>query len=246
MLLQYKTIGLITIMWTLLPFNTRANDSLVNEYQSNSISIKEINQDNWKKAIEGISYRDKIKPARKEKKIPKENNQDKERSTSSQNIRSNLATIVLILIVGGISFLLFRFALGKYIFPVTASTSSSGTVKATEIAQLEEDLNLYDPSQLIEKAIFAQDYRLAIRLYYLKTLRQLSLKRVIEWEKRKTNYDYLQELSFSSLKHDFEQLTQVYERTWYGNQQLGKYEFQQIQPQFDYLVSKINLTILNS
>ncbi len=244
MFLQYKTIGLIAIIWIFLPFYIKANDILVQEYQRNPIAVKKIDQNDWKEAIEGINYVDKIAPARKKKNVHKEDNQNT--SASVQKVRSRLATIVLMLIVGLIVFLLFRFALGKYIFSTASNTLIAGTVKATEIAQLEENLNLYDPSQLIDKAIQAQEYRLAIRLYYLKTLHQLSLKELIEWEKRKTNSDYLQELSSSDLKDDFEQLTQVYEHTWYGNQQVGEYEFQQIQPKFDYLVSKINLTILNS
>ncbi len=244
MFLPYKTIRLIIIIWIFSPFFIKANDVLIEEYQKSPISVKEINQNDWKKTTEDINYDDKIKPARKKKNLAKEDNQNDD--TPMQHLRSILATIALVLITGLIGFLLFRFALGKYIFPTAKNTSIAATIKATEIAQLEENLNLYDPAQLIEKAILTQDYRLAIRLYYLKTLRQLSLKELIKWEKQKTNYDYLRELNTSDLKIDFEELTQIYERTWYGRQQIGGYEFQQIQPKFDYLVSKINLTIINS
>ncbi len=244
-MLRYKTIFLIIIMFGSLPFSMKANDTPNEKYQKTPVFKKEINKNDWQKAIEGIDYTGNIIPARKKK--PKENNQNKEQSNLlMQNLRSNTAKVILVAIVGILFFLLFRFALGKYILPVAANKNSASIIKATEISQLEENLNLYDPSLLIDKAIVARDYRLAVRLYYLKTLRQLSLKNIIKWEKRKTNYDYLQELSSSDLKDDFEQLTQVYERAWYGNKELGTYEFQQIQPQFDYLVSKINLTILNS
>ena len=106
--------------------------------------------------------------------------------------------------------------------------------------ELEENLQQNDPTNLIKAAIALGDYRLAIRLYYLKVIRQLSLNGHITWERRKTNRTYLNELESTELKTAFRAATSVFERVWYGNREIKNTDFKAIEPQFQQLLNAIS------
>jgi hypothetical protein len=73
-----------------------------------------------------------------------------------------------------------------------------------------------DFDSAIALAVSGGHYRHAIRLHYLKALRQLSDSGQIHWSPEKTNIDYAEELTGKSLSDDFERITRVYEYAWYG------------------------------
>lgn len=90
-------------------------------------------------------------------------------------------------------------------------------------------ISFYDE---IEKAISAGNYRLATRLHYLQLLKKLSDKGYIDWKINKTNIDYVTETSGKSFNDIFSRLTFNFEFTWYGEKQLSKEQFLQIQSEF--------------
>ncbi|WP_461453474.1 DUF4129 domain-containing protein [Mucilaginibacter sp.] len=69
----------------------------------------------------------------------------------------------------------------------------------------------------IEKALNQHNYRLAIRLLYLSTLKQLNDRQLIEWQLEKTNSAYLIELKDANQKQTFGILTRQFEYVWYGD-----------------------------
>lgn len=81
---------------------------------------------------------------------------------------------------------------------------------------LEEDIHELEFDPLIRDAIARKQYRLAIRLLYLRTLRLLSEARMIQWRREKTNMEYLFELKAQELRNDFSDLTLLFEQCWYG------------------------------
>ncbi len=60
------------------------------------------------------------------------------------------------------------------------------------------------------------DYRLAVRLGYLLTLRALADRDLIRWLPDKTNHQYLHELPAGPLRAQFAPLTRQFEVAWYG------------------------------
>ena len=80
-----------------------------------------------------------------------------------------------------------------------------------------EDIHEMDFEKLLKEATDAKNYRLAIRLYYLWSLKMLADTNHLHWEPGKTNFDYLLELGSSPLKGGFRQLSYYFEYTWYGN-----------------------------
>jgi hypothetical protein len=68
----------------------------------------------------------------------------------------------------------------------------------------------------LEKAIAQQNYRLGVRLLYLKCLKQLSDADLIKWQIDKTNNAYINELTNPNQRQVFKTLTLQFEYIWYG------------------------------
>ncbi len=81
----------------------------------------------------------------------------------------------------------------------------------------QENIHEINFDNAINDALDVSDYRLAIRLQYLKTLKMLSLGELINWKPNRTNYSYVSELERYPYQADFAQITSYFEFTWYGD-----------------------------
>ncbi|MNS08842.1 hypothetical protein D3C72_403100 [compost metagenome] len=97
---------------------------------------------------------------------------------------------------------------------------------------LHEDVRIMDFDKLIADAIDNRNFRLAVRLYYLKTLKELNNRSMITWKPEKTNHNYITELSALHLKEGFQQMTHQFEFVWYGEFDLAENEFNAIRQSF--------------
>ncbi|MES2651571.1 MAG: DUF4129 domain-containing protein [Bacteroidota bacterium] len=95
-----------------------------------------------------------------------------------------------------------------------------------------ENIHEIEFDEQIEKAISSSNYRLAVRLLYLKTLKQLSDRELIVWQAEKTNQAYVLELSNKIQKQDFAALTNQFEYIWYGEFFINKASFEEIDNSF--------------
>lgn len=91
----------------------------------------------------------------------------------------------------------------------------------------QEELNI-DPDLMISEAIRNKEYRTAVRYYYIRSLRQLAGKEMIEWQASKTNRQYIKELSEPEIKKPFEKLTLLFEKAWYGGTALEEAHFEEV------------------
>lgn len=86
----------------------------------------------------------------------------------------------------------------------------------------------------IADAVSAKDYRLAVRLLFLRSLKQLADAGLIDWKADKTNTDYARELKNTEHKHGFMHVARQFEYVWYG-------DFPVAEP----LYGQINISFIN-
>lgn len=117
------------------------------------------------------------------------------------------------------------------------------TAKATsiELPYSESLENIHEISfeEEIERSIKAHNYRLAVRMLYLKCLKKLSDAGMIEWQIDKTNSAYVNELINPDKKNQFSFLTRQFEYVWYGEFYIDAREFQQLQNSFQEFSRKM-------
>ena len=99
-------------------------------------------------------------------------------------------------------------------------------------SELVENIHEIDFEKLIGEAIEKKKYRLAVRLYYLKTLKKLTDNDLIHWQINKTNVDYMREMQTQTLHNDFRQLTHWFDYVWYGSFELNAESFADIEAHF--------------
>jgi hypothetical protein len=103
------------------------------------------------------------------------------------------------------------------------------SVSQAEIDEIEENLHKAELLDPIQRAIAAGDYPMAVRLYYLSMLKELSVRNYILWKRDKTNGAYLRELAGSPLFPTVQEVTLVFERVWYGKVELTRTDFDQLE-----------------
>jgi hypothetical protein len=96
----------------------------------------------------------------------------------------------------------------------------------------EEDIRQMNFGQMIEETKKENNYRLAIRYYYLWLLKRLANREIIDWHWEKTNGDYLYEIKDNNLRKDFEYLSYVYEYSWYGDFPIDEAAFSKAEKAF--------------
>tara|TARA_B110000285_G_scaffold18001_1_gene17561 strand:+ start:135 stop:974 length:840 start_codon:yes stop_codon:yes gene_type:complete len=93
---------------------------------------------------------------------------------------------------------------------------------------------------LLEKALANNDFRGAIRLYFIFIIKDLSEKEWIRWEKKKTNFSYLTEMRSRPQYESFNEVVSIYELVWYGNYSVEKEDFNSLEPRFKNLLNSLN------
>lgn len=96
----------------------------------------------------------------------------------------------------------------------------------------EDDIHAVDFEAAITEAVESGNLRLAVRLWYLSTLQQLSGKGIIDWRPGKTNYAYLRELGATPYAAEFSRLTTDFEYCWYGDAPVEPARYGALQQRF--------------
>ncbi len=108
-----------------------------------------------------------------------------------------------------------------------------------ELTEDEDIIQNKDIQQLIHQALQNNNYRLAIRYYYLFVLKKLSDLELINWESQKTNTDYIKELNDAGLKDQFKVITKLYDYIWYGSFEVNEKSYQQAEKEFQSISNRI-------
>jgi len=95
-----------------------------------------------------------------------------------------------------------------------------------------ENIDETDFDALLKKAIQHGDFRLATRYYYLSSLKKLSQKELIKYDKDKTNTEYQFELQNKELRHKFSYVAYIYDYVWYGEFPVDQVKFNVIENKY--------------
>lgn len=111
----------------------------------------------------------------------------------------------------------------------------AGKARAVEVPYRETTDNIHeiDFNAEIDKAIAVANYRLAVRLFYLYSLKRLDEAAVISWLPEKTNQAYLAEIADPGQRAQFGRLTRQFEYVWYGEFFIDKDNFNRLKVDFD-------------
>jgi hypothetical protein len=80
----------------------------------------------------------------------------------------------------------------------------------------EENLHALNFDAEIAAATQKKNYRLVVRLYYLKVLHLLNEQKQIEVKAGKTNHHYSYEIEDAAVLHSFNKLSRLFDYAWYG------------------------------
>lgn len=102
-----------------------------------------------------------------------------------------------------------------------------------------ETIENTDVQTLIDQAESSNDFRLAIRYYYILVLKSLTLKNLIRFEENKTNNDYLNEISHLKFSNQFAYTSYLYNYIWYGEFPLNLEQYQIAKQRFRTLIDEM-------
>ena len=144
--------------------------------------------------------------------------------------------IVYILMGGLVIYLLIRVLINE-------KFNSIFTKKAKSIIDIdlaEQHIENIDLDALLSDAIKQGEYRLAIRYQFLKVLKLLSQKNLIDWHFEKTNSDYQQEIEKPDIKARFKEVAYIYDYIWYGEQEIDTNKYNAANALFGLLSNRLN------
>ena len=164
-----------------------------------------------------------LKPEREKK---------QQRFPSSIKLRnlSWLQPLIWTLIIGGFTAVLIWYLA---ISNITLFRKAAKKMEPVVAEGVTEDIFSLDYEAEIHKAVSEQNFRLAVRLLFLQTLKKLSQKSIIQYQTSRTNSDYLLQLFNTSYYKDFFKLTRNFEYTWYGQMPLQEPSFAVMKNDFE-------------
>ena len=112
------------------------------------------------------------------------------------------------IIIGGLFWYLKRYGSNKILERSPSDFITSGL--------MPENIHELDFASLINDAEKNQNYRWAIRWYYLNYLKQLDERGIIAWATHKTNTNYRREIKSEEQRIKFSQIAHLFEDAWYG------------------------------
>ncbi len=199
----------------------------------------ELQEDKWERTVEEVDYEESFWEPDDDDEEEQNQQQDSDESSSDKNSGDgfSLGPLKYVFIISVILGLL-------YLIILMANNWRKGSIAHQKITgdELEELESLSDPEadieqfnldRMLESALKLENYKLALRIQYLKIVQMLSESGAIDWKKEKTNYDYVRELKEHPGQKTFQKLTRDFEWTWYGDHELSKSDYNRRAPRYE-------------
>ena len=221
------------------PFSKRGDTLSVQQRNLPGDVVKKMKEDEdfWyanadikkKKSKEQIAY-EKEQGKKGEKGKNEQAINEKDNSYVPLGQRSWFQTLLWIVILA-----VFATGLAIYLGGSNVGLFRRKNVKAANAGEEEitEDIFAINYQKEIDKAAAQGNYRLAIRLMFLRLLKSMSEKNIIRYKQDKTNLDYLMELHPTNYYNSFFRVTRNYEYSWYGQFNVSEDAYKLIRSDFD-------------
>lgn len=161
---------------------------------------------------------------------------DIKNSDEASNITDLMLQIGAVVIFLLVAYFIFKAVMndeGNWIF---GKSSDKNIIPVTDI---ESNLSITDFKKLTEEAENSEQYRLAIRYYYLWLLKNLTNAEVIDYDVEKTNSDYYNEISSEDIKKQFSYTSYLYNYIWYGEFEVSKTDFDKAKKAFINFINSV-------
>jgi len=145
--------------------------------------------------------------------------------------------------------LLWIFIIGGFVtfIIIFLANSNAGLFRRKNTAiQSDEEMELITDNifeinyqKEIDKAVSNGNYNFAVRLMFLRVLRNLTDKKIIQYTPDRTNFDYLLQLQPTDYYKDFFKLTRNYEYSWYGHFDVDMERYSWIRRDFENFDQKL-------
>ncbi len=143
------------------------------------------------------------------------------------NAYQNVWQYVILAAIAGLAiYLLLKAEVLSFLFPKSAQSYGLA------YENLAENIHEINFDVAVDEAVNERNFRLAVRLLYLQTLKHLTDAGRIEYKPDKTNRQYVYELATSPFETNFEELTRQFEFVWYGDFSVDDRRFGEIRRQF--------------
>lgn len=199
------------------------------------VTRRAVPAEQWTDASKGLDYsKDLPKPPKKEK--PRSGNFNPnflDWTAATQGVGIFLQVLAIIVATALIGYAIYRMLQA----PRNRVIARDG-VEIT-VDNIDQYIHETDLARFLREALAQSNYPLAVRLYYLQVIKELSAKNAIRWAREKTNRDYQRELRQHRLTESFRWATLRYEEVWYGNQTLDAAAYARLEPEFKRLLTDI-------
>lgn len=170
------------------------------------------------------------------KQIPK-----KDSNTPSLNLSFLFSKVFIYTLLGIIILVVVYYIIkntGGFSFG-TAPKKIKYTASAEQLFEDRENIENNDFKYMVQKAKSQGDFRSAVRYYFLWVLQTMFDKNLIDWNKDKTNDEYLRELKNHSIREDFHKNSFIFEYIWYGNFEIDSQSFENAESIFQKTLNKL-------
>jgi len=211
----------LLLLMIILSFSSKAsNDSClkISETHWNTVSKE-------KNYIETYTDDDETKEKKKETSIGKRPSMD----------FGGFKYVFYIIIAGAIIFLVVK---------ILQNINSSPNIDVDKgrvytLSEVEDKMLDIDLDKILNDALLAADFRLALRINFLIIIKMLSLSGKIIWTKEKTNWEYFNELNDPTIALKFKEIVEPFETIWYGEHELSESQFNRLQPAYTVFKNKL-------
>jgi hypothetical protein len=154
--------------------------------------------------------------------------------------RSWFQFLLWLIIIGGFAGAIMWYLVDSNVGFFRKKDTKTGSDTGTD--EIPEDIFAINYQREIDKAAGKGNYRLAVRLMYLRLLKEMSDKNIIQYKQDRTNFDYLMQLSVTRYYDLFFRLTRHYEYSWYGHFDVEETKYRIIAAEFSRFEKELRFT----